>query len=560
MPKPHVPARPPSGRTDAIGGLTIGEFLIRRLQDFGLRDVFGIPGDYILGFYSMLEKSPLNLVGCCREDNAGFAADAYARLNGLAAVCVTYGVGGLSLCNSIAGAYAEKSPVVVISGAPGVRERFNNPLLHHKVRDFRTQLEVFEKICVATAEIVDPSIAFREIDRVLVAATRFKRPVYLELPRDMIRVAPDTPYEFRRTEPSSDTEALAEAVTEASRLIADSRKPVILAGVEIHRFGLQDELLDFAEGSRIPVACTVMGKSVVRETHPLYAGLYEGAMSRAEVTQFVEDSDCLILLGAMMTDIDLGIYTARLDPGKCIFALSDDLRISHHHYQDVLLGDFIRGLAARRPQPPERPVPSRPEQNGQGYELKPDQPVTIARVMARLNQSLDDRTIVISDVGDALFAATELTTHGRTEFIGPAYYTSMGFAVPGALGAGVARPDLRTVVLVGDGAFQMTGNELSTIIRHGFHTVVILLDNKGYGTERFLHPGDFNEIHPWNYSKLPEVYGGGCGYEVRTEGEFDRALSRAWTQPGMSLIQTHLSVDDRSEALGRLAETLSKRV
>jgi indolepyruvate decarboxylase len=133
-----------------VMGLSIGEYLIRRLQHFGIRDVFGIPGDYVLGFYSLLEKSPLNVVGCCREDNAGFAADAYARIHGLGAVCVTYGVGGLSLCNSIAGAYAEKSPVVVISGAPGMRERFNNPLLHHKVRDFRTQLEVFEKICVAT--------------------------------------------------------------------------------------------------------------------------------------------------------------------------------------------------------------------------------------------------------------------------------------------------------------------------------------------------------------------------------------------------------------------------
>ena len=144
--------------------------------------MFGIPGDYVLGFYSMLCKSPINVVGCCREDYAGFAADAYARVNGMGAVCVTYCVGGLSLCNSIAGAYAEKSPVVVIAGAPGMSERLNNPLLHHKVRDFRTQLEVFEKICVAATELNDPSIAFREIDRVLDAAARFKRPVYIELP------------------------------------------------------------------------------------------------------------------------------------------------------------------------------------------------------------------------------------------------------------------------------------------------------------------------------------------------------------------------------------------
>src|SRR6185437_3587188 len=176
--------------TTPVEGLSIGEYLIRRLQDFGIRDVFGIPGDYVLGFYSMLERSSLNVVGCCREDNAGFAADAYARVNGMGAVCVTYGVGGLSLCNSIAGAYAEKSPVVVISGSPGMRERCNNPLLHHKGRDFRTQLDVFEKICVATAELSDPALAFREIDRVLVACARNKRPVYIEIPRDMVKVVP----------------------------------------------------------------------------------------------------------------------------------------------------------------------------------------------------------------------------------------------------------------------------------------------------------------------------------------------------------------------------------
>ena len=132
---------------------SIGQYLIRRLQECGINDLFGIPGDYILSFYAQLEKSPINVVGCTREDCAGFAADAYARVNGMGALCITYCVGGLSVCNSVAGAYAEKSPVVVISGSPGLNERPNNPLLHHMVRDFRTQIDVFEKICIATAEL-----------------------------------------------------------------------------------------------------------------------------------------------------------------------------------------------------------------------------------------------------------------------------------------------------------------------------------------------------------------------------------------------------------------------
>ena len=539
--------------------LSIGEYLIRRLQDYDIRDVFGIPGDYVLGFYSMLENSPINVVGCTREDCAGFAADAYARVNGMGAVCVTYCVGGLSLCNSVAGAYAEKSPVVVITGSPGMAERFNNPLLHHRVRDFRTQLEVFEKICIAGAELSDPTIAFREIDRVLDAVARYKRPGYLEIPRDMVKVVPGVPHEPHQTDSPSDPDALAEAVAEAERRITASRLPVIVAGVEIHRFGLQDALLSLAEGSRIPITTTMLGKSVISEVHPLFVGLYEGAMGREEVTQFVEESDCVILLGTFMTDINLGIYTANLDPGKCIYATSEQLRIRHHHFHGVGLGDFIRGLAAARPQPPQRPFPAPPPPDD--YRLDAAAPCTIARVIARLNECLDENTIVIADVGDALFSATELTIRQRTEFLSPAYYTSMGFAAPAAVGAQTARRDLRPVVIVGDGAFQMTGMELSTVVKLGYNPIVIVLDNKGYGTERLLHPGDFNEINPWKYHKLPEVLGGGVGHEVRTEGEFDAVLRIAWADASqMHIIQVHLPLDDRSKALDRLAEKLSKKV
>jgi indolepyruvate decarboxylase len=546
----------------SITGMSIGAYLIRRLQDYGVRHVFGIPGDYVLGFYKMLSDSPIEIIGCTREDCAGFAADAYARVNGMGAVCVTYCVGGLSLCNSIAGAYAEKSPVVVISGAPGLRERINNPLLHHKVRDFHTQSDVFEKICVAGAELDDPNEAFREIDRVLDTAARHKRPVYLELPRDMVDVVPEKPYQFRQSETTSDPEALQEAVEEAARWISSCHKAVIIAGVEIHRFGLQDDVLALAEKSGIAIAATMLGKSVISEVHPLYVGLYEGAMGREEVTRFVEDSDCVILLGTFMTDINLGIYTAKLDPAKCIYATSEQLRIRHHHFHGVQLGDFIRSLAQRGPKPPQRELPAQPQQNGEKFTVRPDAPVTIRRLTARLNEMLNDQTVVIADIGDSLFAATELVVRERTEFISPAYYTSMGFAVPAALGVHVAQPDRRTVVIVGDGAFQMTGMELSTIIRYGFPAMIVLLDNGGYGTERFLHPNcHFNDVHPWQYHKLPEVLGGGTGYEIHTEGELEAALRRAWADTsGPSLLQVHIGQSDISTALGRLAERLSKRV
>ena len=553
--------RPAVARSESVTSLSIGQYLIRRLSDYGIRHVFGLPGDYVLSFYSMLEHSPLDLVNCTREDCAGFAADAYARVNGMGAVCVTYGVGALSLANSIAGAYAEKSPVVLISGAPGLGERVNDPLLHHRVREWRTQLDVFEKICAASREIVDPATAFRDIDFLLDTALRQKRPVYIELPRDIVGVVPDQIRPYTHAEPRSDPDALAEAVKEAMTRIGAAKKPVIIAGIELHRYGLQAEAVQLAEVSGIPIAATMLAKSVVSEVHPLYIGLYEGAMGRHDVTEFVEESDCVILLGTILTDIDLGIFTAKLDAGNSIFAASDRLRISHHYFDNVLLADFIRALVAAKPHGAQRQLPPGPAAARRPYVIQPEAPITTRRLVRRLDESLDDRTIVIADVGDALFASSELVIRGQTEYIAPAYYTSMGFAVPAALGAQMARPDLKVVTLVGDGAFQMTGMELSTIVKRGLPVTVIVLDNKGYGTERLLLEGSFNDINPWQYQLLPQVLGGGTGWEVRTEGEFDVAITRALADTtGMNIIRVHIGLDDRSTTLDRLAAGLAKKV
>src|SRR5688572_2519904 len=394
--------------------LSIGQYLIRRLQDYGLKHEFRIQGDYILTFYGELEKSPIEVIGCTREDCAGFAADAYARINGLGAVCVTYCVGGLSVANSIAGAYAEKSPVVLISGSPGLSERVNNPLLHHKVRDFRTQAAVFEQLCVAGAELTDPVIAFREIDRVLDAAARFKRPVYIELPRDMVHVVPHVGHRYQHAEQATDPQIVAEAASEAAAWISRAEKAVIIAGVEIHRFGLQEKLLALAEASQLPIAATLLGKSVIRENHPLCVGIYEGAMGREEVTKFVEESDCVVLLGTFMTDLNLGIFTANLDPAKCIYATSEQLRIRHHHYHGVGLAEFIDRLAKRKPTPPQRAIPADIRPEPKPFVLDAQAPLTTRRLIARLDEQLDDKTIVIADIGNSLFAATELTIHAKT--------------------------------------------------------------------------------------------------------------------------------------------------
>ena len=540
--------------------LTVGDYLINRLKALGVRHVFGVPGDYALGFYALLQKREMRIVNTCDEQGAGFAADAYARMRGLGVVCVTYCVGGLKVANTTAEAFAEKSPVVVISGSPGMTERDKNPLLHHKVRDFDTQLKIFEQITVASTVLADAQTAQKEIDRVLEAVQRFKRPVYIEMPRDMV-AAPCIAH-HRTPEPrsGSDADALGEALAEAVAMMNAARQPVILADVEIHRFGLRESLLGLAERANIPIASTILGKSVVGEEHPLYLGVYEGAMGREEVRRYVEESDCALLLGVFMTDVNLGIYTARLELGRAIYATSEKLTIRFHAYENVTLQDFLSGLHGaplRRHEPGAFPHPEPAVE----FTAQGGRKVTVRRLFQCLNAFLTKDMVVIADVGDALFGAADLLIRHHTEFLGPAYYTSMGFAVPAGIGAQLARPKLRPLVLVGDGAFQMTGMELSTAARFGLGPIVVVLNNRGYGTERQMQEGSYNDILNWNYHRIPEILGAGRGFLVETEEQLEQALlsARRHTET-FCLLDVHLDPTDRSPALERLTERLSKRL
>jgi len=314
------------------------------------------------------------------------------------------------------------------------------------------------------------------------------------------------------------------------------------------------------EKAGYPVAATLLGKSIIRENHPQYIGVYEGAMGREQVRKIVEGSDCVLSLGAFMTDINLGIYTAQLDTSKTIAATSERISIKHHHYEGVLLADFIGGLAKKLPSSGKKQkIPKAPEQKPFRPNLR--KPVTVRRFFTRMNDFLDENMVVIADIGDSLFGAADLTIHRRTEFISPAYYTSMGFAVPAAVGVQIGTPQRRPIVFVGDGAFQMTGQEISTIARHNLNPIIFVLNNKGYTTERFINEGPYNDIHNWAYHLWPTLVEKGWGCEVATEGELEDALTKAKDNAeAFSIINIHLDPLDRSQALERLGKRLSKRV
>lgn len=539
---------------------TIGDYLVTKLYELGIRHIFGIPGDYALILFDKLNSSPIKIINTCDEQGAGFAADAYARVNGIGAVCVTYGVGALKLANSTAQAFAEESPVVILSGAPGVHERRTHRLLHHKVADYDTQQKVFEHFTIATAVLDNPNTAIQQIDHALYMALSHKRPIYIEVPRDMVNAQASIRGPIEELEEWYDPDALSEALDEAAAILKASNHPVIVVGEEIHRFELCNDILELAERSNVPLVTVMMGKSIVPEDHPLYAGVYMGAIGHEDVRYYVESSDCFILLGVHLTDFNLGMYTCKIDKGCCIHATSHNLTVRNHAYSGVRLQHFVRGLidaGVSKEKPVDMPHPEPPRE----FSAISGKQLTLARLFQRLNWMPNENAVVISDVGEALWSGLDLYLPDDVGFYAAACYGSVGFAVPGAIGAQLANPSLRPIVLVGDGAFQMTGMELSAAVRYGLNPIVIIINNAGYGTERPMIDGPFNDLQPWRFDLIPEVIGGGKAISVTTENELEDALIEANEyDSGFFLIDVHIDPMDRSRALQQLAEHIPARL
>lgn len=538
---------------------SVGEFLIERLISYGADTCFGIPGDFTLKWYDQLCKSKINVIGMTNEMAAGYAADSYARVKGIGLCCVTYCVGGFSIQNAIACAYAEKSPVVLISGSPGMKEREEGMLVHHMVGSYECQHKVFEHITCANTVLRDPDRAGYEIDRVLNACQEYKQPVYIELPRDVV----DRPIRYdayslgNPKELKSDPQNLDEVISEVVGWINSAKKPVIWAGVEVARFGLAKQLIKFAERTNIPVATTILGKSVVNEQHPLSLGVYCESASSDEMIHLMEESDCVIMLGVMMTDMNMGFLPLKYKKRNIILSTTQEMQVRSHSYKDVKFSDFCEGLFKSKIE--KRESPKIPQKTKEKFVSVPSNRITVERFFQKINSMLTSNMAIVADVGDSLFGALDLNVHDSRHFISPAFYTTMGFSVPGAVGLQAARPEIRPIVIVGDGAFQMTGQEFSTLVKLKSNAIVFVLNNAGYGTERIMLDGPFNDIPVWEYDKIPCLVGGGLGHKVRTEEDLDEAIASALSSNVPNIVNVVIGKNDHSPALVRMFSKLAKK-
>lgn len=541
---------------------TVGSFLFDYLHKLGVTHVFGIPGDFALATFRWMQESELKIITMTHEPSVGFAADGYARVNGLGVACVTYCVGGLNMLNSVACAYAEKSPMLVISGGPSPADRKKDALIHHKVRTFDTQRRIYEEVTCATAVLMDPETAAAEIMRVVGAILEHSRPGYIEIPYDVVDMAIPTPPPIPApVVQQSEPEHLSAMLEDAVEAINNARQPVIIADIELHRFGLEDLALALAAKFNIPIAATLMSKSIISDTHPLFIGVYSGPLSEPAVQKYVEESDCLIMLGAMVNDVWFGFNSTseKLQPKHRLLATTEKMRIGARTYEYVQMKDFLEGLLnapinPRKPGELPEPVPE-PQPLTQ---VERGEPVSIENFYRILGLHAGDDTIITCDTGDALFGAVKLRTKNATNFLSDAYYLSMGFAIPAAIGVMAAKPNNRSISVVGDGAFQMTGIELSTAVKFGMKPIVFILNNDGYGTQRFIIDGPFNEILQWNYTKLTELFGSGVSKKVSTLGEVEDAFKQALAANEFTLIEVIVPRDACSPGLRRAGEELGR--
>lgn len=538
---------------------TVGQFLFDYLFDQGVTHAFGIPGDFALPTFRWLDRSKIKLITMTHEPSVGFAADGYARMKGLGVACVTYCVGGLNMLNAVACAYAEKSPLLVISGGPGVNDRRRDPMLHHKVRTFDTQRAIYQEVTCATAVLLDPDTAADEIIRVVEAIKVHCRPGYIEIPFDIVDLPCNPPRQHKKIPAETDPENLAAALTEATEFIARAHRPVIIADIELHRHGLTDLAVAIAEKFNIPIASTLLSKSLISENVPAYIGTYAGGISEPGCQKYVDNSDCVIIFGAMVSDVFLGFNTVTLNRKRCILANTEKIRIGLHGYDNVSLNDFMAGIVdapispkakIANPNPAQEQKPLAPEEK--------EQPLDVETFFRLLSLMMPEGSTLVCDTGDALVGAIGIRTTKRSHFLSDAYYLSMGFAMPAAIGAMAAEPNARTIVLIGDGAFQMTGIELSTAAKEGMKPIIFIINNDGYGTQRHIIDGPFNNILPWHYTRITDLLGHGKSIRITTKGQLESTLKSTFAENELTVIELVVPRDNCSHSLRRMAEQLGR--
>ncbi len=549
--------------------MALGDFLVAYLEKAGVTHIFGLPGDLVLGlFHRFGSDRALEIVTLSHEPGVGFAADGYARsTRKLGVVCVTYGAGGFNCVNPVAGAYAEQVPLLVVSGGPGEAEQKLSGI-HHQAKDIEGQCRAFAEVTCIARILRHPETAASEVHEIVRTILGELRPGYLEIHRDLVGVEIPVPPailawngEFPRA--VSDPRKLAEAVTETAARIGAAKRPVLMGGLELFRERAEVEFRRLAERIRVPVVTTIDAKGVFPMDHPLHMGIYQGPFSPPAIGRRVREADLVLALGTALTDMNLGAAKPEVRRERSIWALADRVNVSFHQYTEVALGEFVSGVAAAKLPCFREPVTyhdnldrRRSRRGARGKST----PLCVNDLLLEVNDFLWTRPHynVFAESGDMLFGGLELRLREGGLYFSQGYYASMGFGVPAALGSQIGT-GVRPLVLCGDGAFQMTGPEISHAPARGLSPIVVLVNNAGWGIFRPVSPReDLLRIPPWPYAELAQAWGG-VGFQARTREELREALRAAHEVRGFVLIEAHVPPGDLSPVSQRYIRASAKK-
>lgn len=538
---------------------TVGEFLFTRLRQAGVTEVIGVPGDFNLNLLEQLEDMDgIRFVGVCNELNAAYAADGYARRRGIGALMTTYGVGELSALCGIAGANSEHLPVFSISGAPPLFATQNRFRLHHSLADgnFDNMLLSMAPF-TATAVHIDSINAVEEIDRALHLCLRKQRPVHIQIPSDVSHLkieAPDTPFDVRM--PASDPERLAAALAHVQDKLASAKRPAILTDMDADRHDLTEGLRILADRADIPYAQLPTAKALLDENSPLFLGTYAGEASSADVRERIESADFLITTSPRFIESNSGNFTAQLPFESVVDIRNHRVTVGPDYYEGVVGSELLAHLVDTFP---ERSVTNTAAD--MSTAVSPQQepgnasdPLTHARLWPRMAQFLRPDDVVIAEAGTSNIGLSGQRLPANTAFVASNIWGAIGYTLPALFGSMLAEPNRRHLLFIGDGSFQFTAQELSSILRHDQRPIIVLIDNAGYTIERWILGMDrnYNDIAAWDYGRLPQIFDAQTtmrSYHASTHEELDDALANIESSEYGAFLVLHLDPQDAPEGL-----------
>lgn len=554
--------------------MTVAQYLVDRLVEVGLGHLFAVPGDYASPFLEALDATP----GIIRAPNinelgSGYAADGYARFTGVGAACVQYGVGTFSALNCAAGSWVERVPVAIISASPGSTARYREAtqgiLYHHSTGDLEADEKVFANVTVASEIVTDPDLAPEQIDRAIVAMLTHRRPIYIEVIQDVWSLACAGPVGKLEADPLPFEPGAVEAAVDAAfARIAAASLPVLWLGVEIQRFGLQDLAQQIVDASGLPFTTTSLGKTVLDESQASFIGTYAGPASPAATRAVMDESDCVVALGAIITDDYLDIMAASFD--EMIEVDDEECRIGLSYYPYVTLAAFLTGLLDRFQSDPASPrailLPTAPPDPEEEPPATPDG-LTYNVFYRQLTdwqkaKGLVDDTVLVLGESTSLYVFGNLFGLPRDSFVAQAAWGSLGHETGCALGVALGSGK-RPLVVAGDGGFMMICQELSSLARARSNAVVFVMSNKGYAIEQafvdikaFTPQGafaPFDVLPAWDYLALARAFGV-AGFRVETTGDLAAVLAEIEGLKDVpALVEVVIPEKDLAPQLARLA-------